>query len=57
LQNSTNNLTRCFSGSNKIETKTDLNPSGYNLMNASLEQSAAYDQRVIEFFKIALSVQ
>ena len=57
LQNSTTDLTRCFAGSNKIETKTDLNPSGYNLMNASLEQSAAYDQRVIEFFKGALSVQ
>jgi len=57
LQNSTTNLVRCFAGSNKIETKTDLNPSGYNLMNASLEQSAAYDQRVIEFFKATLSVQ
>jgi pimeloyl-ACP methyl ester carboxylesterase len=57
LQNSTTDLTRCFAGSNKIETKTDLNPSGYNLMNASLEQSAAYDQRVIEFFKTALSGQ
>ena len=57
LQNSTTDLTRCFAGSNKVETKTDLNPSGYNLMNASLEQSAAYDQRVIEFFKTALNVQ
>lgn len=57
LQNSTTELTRCFSGSNKTETKTDLNPSGYNLMNASLEQSAAYDQRVIEFFKVVLNNQ
>ncbi len=57
LQDSTTKLARCFSNSNKIETKTDLNPSGYNLMNSSLEQSAAYDQRVIEFFKQALSGQ
>ena len=40
-----------FSNSVKVESKTDLNPSGYNLMHASLEQSTAYDQRIIEFFK------
>lgn len=54
LQDSTAKLNRCFPAETKIETKTDLNPSGYGLMNASLEQSAAYDQRVIEFFKSAL---
>jgi hypothetical protein len=31
-----------------------LNPSGYGITNASLEQSGAYDQRVIEFFKSSL---
>ena len=57
LQDSTVKLSRCFSNSVKVESKTDLNPSGYNLMNASLEQATAYDQRVIEFFKTALSSQ
>jgi pimeloyl-ACP methyl ester carboxylesterase len=54
LQDSTSKLSRCFPSESKIETKTDFNPSGYNLINASLEQTAAYDQRVIEFFKQAL---
>ncbi len=54
LQNSTLKMSRCFAGSTKVETKTDLNPSGYNLMKASLEQATAYDQRVIDFFKNAL---
>jgi len=57
LQNSTTNLSRCFSNSTKVESKTDLNPSGYNLVNASIEQATAYDQRVIEFFKMALNNQ
>ena len=57
LQDSTAKMSRCFPGETKVETKTDLNPSGYSLMNASLEQSAAYDQRVIEFFKTALGDQ
>lgn len=55
LQASTAKLDRCFPAGTKVETKTDLNPSGYGLVNASLEQSAAYDQRVIEFLKTALS--
>lgn len=57
LQDSTTKLNRCFPSDTKVEAKTDLNPSGYGLMNASLEQSAAYDQRVIEFFKNALNNQ
>ena len=56
LQAATTNLSRCFPNSTKIETKTDLNPSGYNITNASLEQSEAYDQRVIAFFKRSLGV-
>lgn len=51
LQTSTANLNRCFPSESKVETKTDLNPSGYGINNASLEQTAAYDQRIIEFFK------
>lgn len=57
LQDSTTKLNRCFPNTTRVEAKTDLNPSGYGLVNASLEQSAAYDQRVIEFFKTALSSQ
>lgn len=51
LQDSTAKLGRCFPNQTKIETKTDLNPSGLNITNASLEQSDAYDQRIISFFK------
>ena len=54
FQVSTTNVSRCFPNSTKIETKTDLNPSGYNITNASLEQSESYDQRVIGFFKQSL---
>lgn len=54
FQTSTIDIGKCFPQSTKVEVKTDLNPSGFSLTNASLEQSAAYDQRVIEFFKTAL---
>ncbi len=54
FQTSTTNISKCFPPETKVEVKTDLNPSGFSLTNASLEQSAAYDQRVIEFFKNAL---
>ena len=57
LQDSTVKMNRCFPASTKVETKTDLNPSGYNLMNASLEQATAYDRRIIEFFKQSLGGQ
>ena len=51
LRDATEKISRCFHSSNKIERKTDLNPSGYNLGKATLEQADAYDQRVIAFFK------
>lgn len=54
FQVSTTTLSRCFPSSTKLETKTDLNPSGYNITNASLEQSEAYAQHVISFFKQSL---
>jgi pimeloyl-ACP methyl ester carboxylesterase len=54
FQTTTTAVSRCFPNSTKIETKTDLNPSGYNITNASLEQSTAYDERVIGFFKQSL---
>jgi pimeloyl-ACP methyl ester carboxylesterase len=43
FQVSTTAVSRCFP-----------NPSGYNITNASLEQSESYDQRVISFFKQSL---
>ncbi|MBK6749255.1 MAG: hypothetical protein IPG67_04410 [Acidobacteria bacterium] len=54
FQESTGKLAKCFAGSNKIEQKLDLSPSGYSIINASLEQSESYDQRVIDFFRGAL---
>ena len=55
FQESTLRLGKCLPASNKIETKTDLSPSGYGILNASIEQAEAYDQRVIDFFRNSLS--
>lgn len=54
LRDATENLSKCFPGNNQIEVKFDLNPSGYNIENASNELSNSYDQRVIEFFRQSL---
>lgn len=51
LQTSTAATAGCFPSQTTVEKKLDLMPAGYNMVNASLEQSEAYDQRVIEFFK------
>lgn len=56
LQASSLKVAGCFSGQNSVEKKMDLMPSGYNQINASLEQSEAYDQRVIDFFRRSLIV-
>lgn len=45
---------RCFPTSTEVTIKTDLNPSGYNLTKASINQMAAYDQRVIAYFSSIL---
>ena len=55
FQESTSKLSKSFPTSNKIETKLDLSPSGYGIINASMEQSEAYDQRLIDFFRSSLS--
>ena len=55
FQDSTANLAKCFPQTSKVEPKTDLNPSGYSVVNASIEQSESYDRRIIEFFKVSLS--
>jgi pimeloyl-ACP methyl ester carboxylesterase len=54
LQESTNKLAKCFPSSTKVESKTDLSPSGFGIVNASIEQSEVYDQKVIDFFRQAL---
>lgn len=54
FQESTSKLSKCFPGSNKIEAKFDLSPSGYSIINASMDQSETYDQRVIDFFRASL---
>ncbi len=55
FQESTSRLSKCFPNSVKMDSKTDLSPSGMNILNASLETSASYDQRVIDFFRNAFA--
>lgn len=55
LQASTTKLGRCIQSGPNIETKYDLSPSGYNIITASLEKSQDYEQRVIDFFRLALA--
>ncbi len=57
FQDSTAKLGKCFPATTKVSSKTDLSPSGFSIINASMEQSEAYDQRVIEFFKQSLGGQ
>lgn len=55
FQESTQKLSKCFPAGTLSESKFDLSPSGYSIMNASIEQAEAYDQHVIDFFKQALT--
>lgn len=55
FQESTSKLGKCFPSSTKMDSKTDLSPSGMGILNASLETSEAYDQRVIDFFRNAFA--
>lgn len=57
FQDSTRQVQNCLPDSNQIESKLDLTSSGYGINNASLEQAAAYDQKVIDFFKRSLGNQ
>ncbi len=54
FQESTSKLNKCLVSSNRVTSKTDLSPSGFSIINASMEQSETYDQRVIDFFRNAL---
>ena len=56
FQDATNKLGKCFPSSTTADTKTDLSPSGMGMINASLELSEAYDQRVIDFMRQALTL-
>lgn len=51
FQGSTTKLAKCFPPGSQVEAKFDLSPSGYTIMNASIEQAEGYDQRVIDFFR------
>lgn len=55
FRESTSKLDKCFPASSTVESKTDLSPSGFSIINASLELSESYEQRVIDFFRQALS--
>jgi len=54
FQDSTAKLGKCFLPSTTVDVKTDLSPSGYSIINASIELSEAYDQRVIDYFRQSL---
>jgi pimeloyl-ACP methyl ester carboxylesterase len=54
FQESTSKLSKCFPAGTDVESRTDLSPSGFSIINASLDLSEAYDQRVIEFFRQSL---
>lgn len=57
FQESTSKLEKCFPNSTKAEAFTTLSPSGFSIINASMPQSEAYDQRVIDFFRQSLGPQ
>lgn len=55
LQESTTEIANCFPNQSNIEKGLNITPSGYNIINASTEQSGVYDLRVVDFFKKSLS--
>jgi pimeloyl-ACP methyl ester carboxylesterase len=50
LRETTASLARCFQDTTRIETKTDLPLTGFNLPSATGELGEGYDRRVIDFF-------
>ncbi|MBX3244779.1 MAG: hypothetical protein KF685_10015 [Acidobacteria bacterium] len=56
FQENTSKLGKCFPVNTTVDSTTDLSPSGMGILNASLELSEGYDQRVIEFMKQALTM-
>lgn len=55
LQESTTKAAKCFAPNSTVTVKSDLSPSGIGITNSSIDISAAYDQRIIDFFKESLS--
>lgn len=54
-QQSTAALASCFGGGGNVQKNTDLQPSGYNLIQiATPEQQEVYNKLVIDFFRDAL---
>lgn len=53
-QDSTKEIQYCLPNTVQIESNLNLTPSGFGINNASIEQAAGYDQRVIDFFKRSL---
>lgn len=54
FQDSTSKLAKCFPNSTPADANTSLSPSGFSVINASIPVSEAYDQRVIDFFRLSL---
>lgn len=54
FQESTSKVSKCFPASTRMDSETDLRPSGMGILNASIETSEAYDQRIIDFFRRSL---
>jgi pimeloyl-ACP methyl ester carboxylesterase len=54
LRDSTANLSSCFPSQSNVKSFTDLNPSGFDIINASIEQGESYEQKVIYFMQSTL---
>ena len=55
-QGSSSRFAKCFPETTTVDAKTDLSPSGFSIFSVSKEVSGAYDQRVIDFLKQALTL-
>lgn len=54
LRDSTASLTSCFTSRSNVKSFTDLNPSGFDIINASIEQGESYEQKVTYFMQSTL---
>ncbi len=54
FQESTSRVGKCFPDTTRAEVNTTLSPSGFTLINSSIQVSEAYDQKVIDFFRSSL---
>ena len=56
FQDSSSRFAKCFPASTTVDAKTDLSPSGFSIFSVSIDVSATYDQRVIDFLRQALTL-